>query len=241
MRFDRSTWVSTMLQVEGLNTAYGASHVLFDVSLSVADGEIVALLGRNGAGKTTTMASIAGFVRQRSGSVTLDGRRIESLPSFRRVRAGLGYVPQGGRVFRGLSVRENLEIAHGRRLAGGWTVERVFDTFPDLRAINGRDAALLSGGERQMLAVGRALMVDASVILLDEPSEGLAPVVVQSLGALVGRLRGAGIGVLLAEQNHRFSLAIADRAYLIEKGRIRHEGPARDLLHSDVLQRHLGV
>ncbi len=230
-----------MLTVEGLNSFYGPSHVLFDVSIEVEAGEIVALLGRNGAGKTTTMASIVGFVRQRSGSIVLDERRIDSLPSFRRVRAGIGYVPQSGRVFRGLSIRENLEIVRGRRRAGGWTVDRVFDVFPDLGPISGRDAGLLSGGQRQMLAVGRALMADPSVILLDEPSEGLAPVVVQNLGALARRLKAEGIGVLLAEQNHRFALSVADRGYLIEKGRIQHEAPAAELLNSEALHRHLGV
>jgi branched-chain amino acid transport system ATP-binding protein len=230
-----------MLQVDRLNSAYGPSHVLFDVSLEVGNGEIVALLGRNGAGKTTTMASLMGFLRQRSGSITLDGVRIDPLPSHQRVRAGLGVVPQSGRVFRGLSVRENLEIVRGRRRVDGWTVDRVFDVFPDLRPIARRDAGLLSGGQRQMLAVGRALMANPSVMLLDEPSEGLAPVVVQALGALVRRLKDEGIGVLLAEQNHRFALAVADRGYLIEKGRIQHVAPAADLLGSEELHRHLGV
>jgi branched-chain amino acid transport system ATP-binding protein len=230
-----------MLRVDGLDSAYGASHVLFGVSLVVGNGEVVALLGRNGAGKTTTMASVVGFVRQRSGSITLDDHRIDALPSYRRVRAGLGFVPQSGRVFRGLSIRENLEIVRGRPTSGGWTVDKVFDVFPDLRPIAGRDAGLLSGGQRQMLAVGRALMANPSVILLDEPSEGLAPVVVRSLGMLIRRLRDEGISVLLAEQNHRFALAVADRGYLIEKGRIRHEAPAAELLGSEALHRHLGV
>lgn len=230
-----------MLKVDRLNSAYGPSHVLFDVSLEVADGEVVALLGRNGAGKTTTMASLIGFVRQRSGSIVLDGRRIDPLPSHQRVRAGLGIVPQSGRVFRGLSIRENLEIVRGRRKDDGWTVDRVFDVFPDLRPISRRDAGLLSGGQRQMLAVGRALMANPSVMLLDEPSEGLAPVVVQALGRLVRRLKDEGIGVLLAEQNHRFALAVADRGYLMEKGRIRYEAPAAELLGSAELHRHLGV
>ncbi|MEK6721004.1 MAG: ABC transporter ATP-binding protein [Chloroflexota bacterium] len=230
-----------MLHVDGLNSSYGASHVLFDVSLVVAAGEIVALLGRNGAGKTTTIASLVGFVRQRSGSITLDGRRIDQLPSYQRVRAGIGVVPQSGRVFRGLSIRENLEIVRGRREKVGWTVDRVFDVFPDLRPISHRDAGLLSGGQRQMLAVGRALMTNPSIILLDEPSEGLAPVVVQAVGSLVRRLKGEGIGVLLAEQNHRFALAVADRGYLIERGRIHYEAPAAELLGSEQLHRHLGI
>lgn len=230
-----------MLKVDGLDAYYARSHVLFDVSLSVGRGEIVALLGRNGAGKTTTMASLVGFVRSRARTIELAGQRIDRRRPFERVRAGLGYVPQSGRVFPGLTVLENLEIVRGRRSFNGWTPERVFDVFPALRALIGRDAGLLSGGERQMLAVARALMANPSIVLLDEPSEGLAPVIVQKLGELTSRLKEEGIGVLLAEQNHRFALRAASRAYLIEKGRICHEGPSEELVGSDALQRYLGV
>jgi branched-chain amino acid transport system ATP-binding protein len=232
-----------MLTVTGLHTYYGASHVLSDVGFEVGRGEVVALLGRNGAGKTTTMASVAGFLRPRLGSITLDGERLDHRPSFRRVRAGLGYVPQSGRVFAGLTVQENLEIVRGRRGANGdgWTVARAFDTFPGLARLAGRDGGLLSGGERQMLAVARALMANPHVVLLDEPSEGLAPVVVERLGELIRTLRDKDVGVLLAEQSHRFALEIADRAYLIEKGRIRHQAAAADLVDSPELERYLGV
>jgi branched-chain amino acid transport system ATP-binding protein len=232
-----------MLTVTGLDTYYGASHVLSGVGFEVGRGEVVALLGRNGAGKTTTMASVAGFLRTRQGSITLEGERLDHRPSFRRVRAGLGYVPQSGRVFAGLTVRENLEIVRGRRAVNGdaWTVARTFETFPGLARLAGRDGGLLSGGERQMLAVARALMANPHVVLLDEPSEGLAPVVVERLGELIRTLRDENVGVLLAEQSHRFALEIADRAYLIEKGRIRHQAAAADLMDSPELERYLGV
>jgi branched-chain amino acid transport system ATP-binding protein len=232
-----------MLEVERLNSFYGASHILFDVSLRVEAGEVAVLLGRNGAGKTTTMASLIGFVRARSGQIRLAGEPIERRAPYRRVRAGLGYVPQSGRVFAGLSVRENLDVVRGRPSAngGGWTPERAFELFPALSRLAGRDAGHLSGGERQMLAVCRALMGNPSILLLDEPSEGLAPVVVERLGELVRELRRRDIGVLLAEQNHVFALGLADRGYFIEKGAIRHEGPAQGLARSDALERYLGV
>ncbi|MGH2712913.1 MAG: ABC transporter ATP-binding protein [Thermoleophilaceae bacterium] len=232
-----------MLTVERLNSYYGASHILFDVSLRVEPGEVVVLLGRNGAGKTTTMASLIGFVRARSGSIRLGDERIERLAPYRRVRAGLGYVPQSGRVFAGLTVRENLDVVRGRPSSNGdgWTPARAFELFPELAELAGRDAGNLSGGERQMLAVARALMGNPTILLLDEPSEGLAPVVVERLGELVRDLGGQRIGVLLAEQNHVFALKLADRGYFIEKGEIRHEGASSRLAESDALQRYLGV
>lgn len=229
------------LNINRLNSYYGRSHVIFDASLKVDRGEIVALLGRNGAGKTTTMASVIGFVKADAHALELDGSRLDRLRPYQRVRLGLGYVPQGGRVFGGLSVRENLEIVRGRRSSNGWSPDKVFEVFSKLKELQDRDAGLLSGGERQMLAVARALMADPVVILLDEPSEGLAPVIVQALGDLIRRLKDQGIGVLLAEQNHRFSLSLADRAYLMEKGRIRHEAPADDIIDSEELHRYLGV
>lgn len=230
-----------MLRVEGLNSFYGRSHVLFDVSLTVGEGEVVALLGRNGAGKTTLMQSIVGTVRSTAATIEVDGSRIDGAKTYRRVRKGLGYVPQGGRIFAGLTVKENLEIVRGRRLQDGWTADKAFDLFPALGEIARRDAGLLSGGERQMLAVGRALMADPSVILLDEPSEGMAPVIVAKLGELARQLKTQRIAVLLAEQNHRFALGAADRGYLIEKGRICHEAPAAELIGSEALNRYLGV
>lgn len=230
-----------MLRVENMNSYYGQSHVLFDVSMTVGDGEIVTVLGRNGAGKTTLMQSIIGSIRSDATTIEIDGEPIGGIRPFHRIRRGLGYVPQGGRVFPGLTVLENLEIVRGRKVGEGWKPDRVFELFPPLAQIRGRDAGLLSGGERQMLAVGRALMANPSVILLDEPSEGLAPTIVRTLGDLAQQLKARGIGVLLAEQNHHFALQTADRAYLIEKGRIRHEATASELVGSDELERYLGV
>lgn len=230
-----------MLRVENLNVYYGQSHVVSDVSLRIERGEIVGLLGRNGAGKTTTMGGLMGMLRSRAGTIELDGERIDNRRAYQRVRAGLGYVPQSGRVFPGLSVRENLHIVRGRGASDGWTADRAFDAFPALRPLANRDAGRLSGGERQMLAVARALMGNPAVILLDEPSEGLAPIVVQNLGELIGGLRDQGIGVLLAEQNHRFALSVTTRAYLMEKGRVGHEASAEDLAGDELLHRYLGV
>lgn len=230
-----------MLRVEGLNGFYGRSHVVFDAALTVGSGEVVALLGRNGAGKTTLMQSIVGFLRSRTTRLEVDAVAIDRTRPYQRVRKGLGYVPQGGRIFGGLTVRENLEIVRGRNVQQGWTPEKAFDLFPALRDIATRDAGLLSGGERQMVAVARALMANPSVILLDEPSEGLAPVIVRKLAELAGQLKEEGIGVLLAEQNHRFALGAADRGYLMEKGRICLEAPAADLVDSAALKRYLGV
>lgn len=230
-----------MLRVENLNVYYGQSHVVNDVSLRVDRGEIVGLLGRNGAGKTTTMGGLVGILRSRVTAIELDGRRIDTSRAYKRVRAGLGFVPQSGRVFPGLSVRENLDIVRGRRASDGWTPERAFDAFPALRPLANRDAGRLSGGERQMLAVARSLMGNPAVILLDEPSEGLAPIVVQKLAELIGGLSDQGIGVLLAEQNHRFALGVTTRAYLMEKGRVGHEATAEELAGADVLHRYLGV
>ncbi|MGH2987319.1 MAG: ABC transporter ATP-binding protein, partial [Solirubrobacterales bacterium] len=243
----RRTWRAAagvvMLIVDRVNSSYGRSHVLHDVSLRVEPGEVVVLLGRNGAGKTTTMASVVGFVRTRSGTIRLGSERIDRLSPYKRVRAGLGYVPQSGRVFAGLTVLENLEMVRGRAASNGdgYSVERVFGLFPKLADLAARDAGHLSGGERQMLAVARALMANPAIVLFDEPSEGLAPVVVERLGELIAGLRGAGVGVLLAEQNHRFALRLADRGYFIEKGQIRHHGGGEDLSRSDVLERFLGV
>lgn len=230
-----------MLRVEKLNVYYGQSHVVSDVSLRVDRGEVVGLLGRNGAGKTTTMGGLVGILRSRVAAIELDGERIDNRRAYQRVRAGVGFVPQSGRVFSGLSVRENLDIVRGRGASDGWTTERVFDAFPALRPLTNRDAGRLSGGERQMLAVARALMGNPAVILLDEPSEGLAPIVVQKLAELIRGLREQGIGVLLAEQNHRFALSVTTRAYLMEKGRIGHEATAEDLAGAEVLHRYLGV
>jgi branched-chain amino acid transport system ATP-binding protein len=232
-----------MLTVAGLNSFYGASHVLHDVALQVARGELVALLGRNGAGKTTTLSALMGTVSSRGGTVEVDGEDLAGLPSHQRLHRGLSLVPSGARVFANLTVQENLEVVRPRPLPKGeaWTVARVYELFPKLGDLRAATAGNLSGGERQMLAVGRGLMANPKVLLLDEPSEGLAPVVVQAIGRLMAQLKDVGLTMVLAEQNHRFALRHADRAYLIEKGQIRHEAAAGELEGSEALQRYLGV
>jgi branched-chain amino acid transport system ATP-binding protein len=206
----------------------------------VAGGELLALLGRNGAGKTTTLMGIVGLLPGASGRIEVAGRSVGRWPAYRRARAGIAYVPSGARCFPNLSVVENLEIASASGKAG-WNRERVFELFPKLEQLRGNLAGGLSGGERQMLAVGRALMSNPRVMLLDEPTEGLAPVVVQSLIELLGQLKKTGVAILLAEQNHQMALRVADRASFMEKGMIAEELPADQARGSDVLNRILGI
>jgi branched-chain amino acid transport system ATP-binding protein len=231
-----------MLDVVDLHAYYGASHVLQGVTLQVARGELVALLGRNGAGKTTTLTALMGTTRSPRGSVVVDGEDLAGRPSYERLRRGLALVPSGARVFANLTVEENLQVVRPRATDGtAMTIDRVYEQFPKLRDLRRSAAGNLSGGERQMLAVGRGLMANPKVLLLDEPSEGLAPVIVQAIGRLMGQLKDLGLTIILAEQNHRFALQHADRAYLIEKGEIRHEAAAGELEGSEALQRYLGV
>ncbi|HZD22309.1 MAG TPA: ABC transporter ATP-binding protein [Acidimicrobiia bacterium] len=231
------------LSVRDLNTFYGSSHVLHGVSLDAASGELVVLLGRNGAGKTTTLGSIMGTLKARTGEVVVDGANVTGLPPHRRLRRGLALVPSGARVFANLTVEENLEVVRSRPVVDGdaWNVARVFELFPKLESLKASLAGRLSGGERQMLAVGRALMANPKAILFDEPSEGLAPVIVRALGDLFEELKSQGLTLVLAEQNHRFALRHADRGFLIEKGHIRHHAPASELIGTDALRRYLGV
>src|SRR5581483_4900195 len=217
-----------ILEVEGLNASYGLAQVLFDVSIGLSRGEIVALMGRNGAGKSTTLKAIMGLVPAQARALRFSGRDIRGLPSYRIARLGLGYVPEERRSFTDLTVEENLEVgakpaASGARPA--WTPERLFQIFPNLAEMRGRRASQMSGGEQQMLTIARTLMGNPEAVLLDEPSEGLAPVIVEEMAAAVGRMKAEGIAVLLSEQNLYFAGAVADRAYIIEKGAIRHEGP----------------
>lgn len=228
-----------MLEVEDVHTYYGESHVLHGVGLTVARGEAVAILGRNGVGKTTLIRTIVGFTPARRGAVRLDGRDITRLPSHRIARLGIGLVPQGRRIFAPLTVRENLLLA---ARAGDGMRELAFELFPRLRERLAQGGGTLSGGEQEMLAIARALMTDARVLLLDEPSEGLAPLVVRELGRTFRRLKHEGLSILLVEQNVPLALRVADRVYVMSKGRIVYHGTPEALdADSDVKRRYLGI
>ena len=227
----------TILTVEDIYTYYGLSQVLFGVSLQVARGECVCLLGRNGVGKTTTMRSIIGLTPPRRGRVVWKGHDVAGRPPYQIARAGIGFIPEDRRIFADLTVWENLDVAsRGARNGGGWTVERVFDLFPKLRELMNRQGGFLSGGEQQMLTIARTLMGNPELLLLDEPSEGLAPLVVEHLKEQIARLKKEGLTILLAEQNIAFSLDLADRVYVLEKGHIRFDGTARDFRDNDAIR-----
>jgi branched-chain amino acid transport system ATP-binding protein len=235
-----------LLEVREIDAYYGDSHILYGLSLDVAQGEVVCLLGRNGAGKTTTLKSVMGLVPPRAGQITLGGQDITGDAPFRIVRRGLGYVPEERRIFGNLSVHENLEV--GRRTWGDgdgrapWTAERVYELFPHLRDLRDRQAGRLSGGEQQMLTIARTLMGSPRLLLLDEPSEGLAPLVVQMLSEQLGRLKRTGLTMILAEQTVNFVSALGDRVYILEKGMVRYEGTmAAFLANDDVRRAHLAV
>jgi branched-chain amino acid transport system ATP-binding protein len=225
-----------VLVVEDLYTAYGLSQVLFGVSLGVAAGECVCLLGRNGVGKTTTMRSIMGLTPPRRGRITWKGQDITGRAPYQVANLGLGFVPEDRRIFADLTVWENLDVASRRQRSGGWTVERVYDLFPKLRELRDRQGGFLSGGEQQMLTIARTLMGNPELLLLDEPSEGLAPLVVEHMTEQIGRLKREGLTILLAEQNVEFSLDLADRVYVLEKGLIRYEGSAREFREDESIR-----
>jgi branched-chain amino acid transport system ATP-binding protein len=229
-----------MLVVDGIHTYYGESHILQGVSLEVNAGELGALLGRNGAGKTTTMNSIIGFLRPRAGKVLVSGRDVTSRPPYAIAGIGVGLVPQGRRIFAPLSVRENLVFAQSSR--GPWTLARVYELFPRLEERQHQRGNTLSGGEQQMLAIGRALLMNPSLLLMDEPSEGLAPLIVRDIGRIIGELKQSGIAILLAEQNLAMALSVADRCYVLNKGQVVAEASAEALSGDEELKhRFLGV
>ena len=225
-----------LLEVREIHTAYGLSRVLFGVSIDVAAGECVCLLGRNGVGKSTTMRSIMGLTPPQSGRVVFKGIDITGWESYRVARTGIGFVPEDRRIFADLTVWENLDVA---QRGGRWTTERVFDLFPTLRQLTGRNGGYLSGGEQQMLTIARTLMGNPELLLLDEPSEGLAPLVVDHLDEQIARLKAEGLTILLAEQNTEFSLRLADRVYVLEKGAIRFSGAAAALRDNEALRHEL--
>jgi branched-chain amino acid transport system ATP-binding protein len=222
-----------------VHTYYGESHVLHGVSLRVGAGEAVSLLGRNGAGKTTVIRSIVGFTPPRRGAVMFDGQPVQGWAAHRIARSGIALVPQGRRIFSPLSVRENLTLGARR---SGWTLERVLDLFPRLRERQAQAGGTLSGGEQSMLAIARALMTNGRLLLLDEPSEGLAPIIVREIGRIVRLLKDEGLSILLVEQNYHLALQVADRVYVMNKGQIVYEGAPADLeADEDVKRRYLGV
>ena len=233
-----------MLEVEGIHTFYGLSHILFGVSLRVEPEEIICLLGRNGAGKTTTMKSIMGLTPPKQGSIQFKGEAITGQEPYLLARKGIGYVPDDRRIFADLTVGENLEIA-ARKAKGArsehpqmrWDKERVYELFPALKGIESRKGGCLSGGEQKMLAIARALMGNPELLLLDEPTEGLAPMLVRALEEQIKRLREAGLTVLLAEQNVRSALRLGDRGYIIDNGQIRYQGSIEELRENEEVRK----
>ena len=219
--------MSAALIAEGLHTYYGKSHILHGVSLEVAEGQVTALLGRNGAGKTTTLRTLMGLTRARQGRVTIFGTDVTRWPPFRIASSGVGYVPEGRRIFANLSVEENLKVPMER--PGPWTIARIYELFPRLAERKLSRGRQLSGGEQEMLSIGRALLLNPRLLILDEPSQGLAPLIVREVFRVVSTMRDEGISVLLVEQNARMTLEIADRAYVLGDGRIVYSGDAREL------------
>ena len=221
----------TPLKATGLQTYYGKSHILHDVGLTVNEGEIVVLLGRNGAGKTTTLRSLMGLTQPREGSVNLFGTEASRMPPYQVASLGVGYVPEGRKIFANLTVEDNLRVPLSR--PGPWTLERVFKTFPRLEERRENRGRQLSGGEQEMLSIARALLLNPKLLLLDEPSLGLAPLIVKEVFQIIQTMRSDGISVLLVEQNVRVSLEIADRAYVLDDGAIVYSGTASELANDE--------
>ena len=233
-----------MLSVRGLETYYGSSQALFGMELDVNAGEVVTLLGRNGMGKTTTINSIMGIVKSSAGEITLDGDRLDQLPSFRIAKLGLGLVPEGRQIFPNLSVRENLIATASTKNASGdaWTLERVYTMFPELQARATSMGNLLSGGEQQMLAIGRALMTNPRLLILDEATEGLAPLVREEIWHCLQNIKDLGLSILVVDKNVSDLIKLADRHFVIEKGQVVWQGTSSELKASDnVQERYLGV
>jgi branched-chain amino acid transport system ATP-binding protein len=234
-----------LLSAKNLCAWYGAAQVVFDVSLEVKRGEVVALMGRNGAGKSTTLKSLIGIQDKRKGLVNFMGCDISKMQSYQAARMGLGFVPEDRRIFTDLTVMENLEVGRQapRRWPDGsavpaWTAQQLFKLFPNLAEMPGRLGGRMSGGEQQMLTVARSLIGNPYVLLLDEPSEGVAPVIVEDMVKMILQLKSQGVSILLSEQNMHFAQLVADRAYVLEKGQIRYDGRMADLVTNDVLRRN---
>ncbi|WP_306030607.1 ABC transporter ATP-binding protein [Stappia sp. MMSF_3263] len=233
-----------MLEVSALNSFYGKAHILNDLSFKVERGEVVALLGRNGAGKTTTMKSLMQLVRPRSGQVIFDGTRITGLPAHKAARLGLGYVPEERRIFSDLTILENLEVGRQRPREGApaWTLEALFELFPNLWERRNNRGKAMSGGEQQMLTIARTLMGNPKLLLLDEPSEGIAPVIVEQMARTIVRLKNEGLTVIISEQNLHFARMVADRAVIIEGGEKKFDGSFSELeKHPEIRDAYLSV
>jgi len=233
-----------LLEITNIDTCYGIFQAIFQVSLGLERGEVVCLLGRNGAGKTTTLASIVGLNRPRSGSIMYKGEEITGRKPYQIIRLGIGFIPEDRWIFSDLSVKENLELGlrEKKGKSFGPALEKIYGLFPKLKTMENRNAGTLSGGEQQMLTVGRTLMGDPESILLDEPTAGLAPVIAQSLGDQIRRLKEEGLTILLAEQNALLAMDISDRAYIIDKGSIVYEGSVETLRGDDeIMREYLGV
>jgi len=233
-----------ILEIEAIDTYYGQSHVLQGISLSIDQGEVVSLLGRNGVGKTTTLRSIMGLTPPRRGSIKFQGEEIAAKKPFEIARLGIGYAPDDRRIFPDLTTFENLEIARrmSRKKRGYWNIDTVCDLFPVLRDLRSSKGTHLSGGEQKMLAIGRALMKNPAIILLDEPAEGLAPLIVKNLIDVIKRIRDEGVTILLADQNLKFCKAVADRGYILEKGVIQYDGTMKEIWENDeVVSKYLVV
>ena len=231
----------SMLEVRNINTFYGKSHIIQGLSLNVEEGEAVALLGRNGVGKTTTIRSIIGFTPPRSGDILFKGKQIARRKPEAISKMGMGLVPQGRRVFPNLTVKENLTVAARGGAKGGWDLERIYNYFPRLKEREKNLGNQLSGGEQMMLAIGRGLMINPELLLLDEPSDGLAPMVLHDIADIVVQLQKQGLSILLVEQNVKMALKIASRAYVLNKGQVAWEGSAEELGTNEELQHQLLV
>ncbi|WP_322516149.1 ABC transporter ATP-binding protein [Rhodopseudomonas palustris] len=232
------------LEVSDLNSFYGPAHILFDVGFAVGEGEVVAMLGRNGAGKSTTFRSVVGLVSRRAGKVTFEGEDVSRMPPYEIVRRGLGYVPEDRRIFTELSVEENFEVGRQKARPGvaAWTPDRIYKLFPNLGEMRKRLGGDMSGGEQQMLSIGRTLMGNPSLVLLDEPSEGLAPKIVEQMADAILAMKREGLSIVISEQNLHFAKLICDRAYIIEKGRIRFSGTIDELeAHPEIRDAYLAV
>jgi branched-chain amino acid transport system ATP-binding protein len=229
----------TMLRIRNLNAFYGQAHILFDLSLEVRRGEVVALMGRNGAGKSTTMKAVMGLLKHKSGDIEFTGKDIGDMDPYRIARLGLGIVPEDRRIFSDLTVMENLEVGRQPARAGmpEWTADKLFKLFPNLGEMPHRLGGRMSGGEQQMLTVARTLMGNPHMVLLDEPSEGVAPLIVEQMANMILELKKEGMSILLSEQNLHFAELVSDRAYVLEKGQIRFHGPMDELAANEEVRR----